>query len=353
MTLSVTLIVKDEEAVLSRCLNAARKFADEIIVVDTGSTDQTKNIARKFTDKVYDFEWVYDFSAARNFALSKAECDFIMWLDADDFIDDANVEKIKKIKADDGFDLGYLYYVSEDGDGNPSFKYYRERIFRRSENFAFAGAVHEAVSPRGRLKYFDAEIRHRKEKEGDPLRNIDIILRQIAAGKQLDGRMKYYYGRELLTLGAYRESIAVFEDFLSGEGWVENKIDACICLSLAHFSIFEEAEGTAALFRSFTFAPPRSEACCGIGERLLSEGNLEAAAFWYELALTRAPDPKSGAFVNLDYCGFIPNIQLAVIYDRMGDFSRAKMYNEAAGAIKPRHPAYLYNKEYFEKILKE
>ena len=66
------MIVKNEQEVLARCLDCAVKFADEIIIVDTGSTDQTKSIAHKYTDKVYDFEWCDDFSKARNYSFSKA-----------------------------------------------------------------------------------------------------------------------------------------------------------------------------------------------------------------------------------------------------------------------------------------
>ena len=72
MKISVCLIVKDEELVIERCLCCVQKFADEIIVVDTGSKDRTKELAKKFTDKVFDFEWDDDFSKARNFSFSKA-----------------------------------------------------------------------------------------------------------------------------------------------------------------------------------------------------------------------------------------------------------------------------------------
>ena len=65
-TVSLCMIVKNEEKVLSRCLDSVKDAVDEIIIVDTGSEDNTKNIASQYTDKIYDFKWVYDFSAARN-----------------------------------------------------------------------------------------------------------------------------------------------------------------------------------------------------------------------------------------------------------------------------------------------
>ena len=70
VTISVCMIVKNEEAVLERCLDSLNGIAEEIIIVDTGSTDKTKEIAAKYTDKIYDFTWIHDFSAARNFAFT-------------------------------------------------------------------------------------------------------------------------------------------------------------------------------------------------------------------------------------------------------------------------------------------
>ena len=86
VTVSVCMIVKDEEMVLARCLETVKSWVDEMIIVDTGSTDGTKEIARRYTDRVYDFAWRDDFAAARNFTFSKARCDYCMWLDADDVI---------------------------------------------------------------------------------------------------------------------------------------------------------------------------------------------------------------------------------------------------------------------------
>ncbi|PES02484.1 glycosyl transferase, partial [Bacillus anthracis] len=86
ITISLCMIVKNEEATLKRCLTAISDVVDEIIIIDTGSTDQTKKIASKFTDKVIDFVWIDDFSTARNFAFSQATKEYILWLDADDLV---------------------------------------------------------------------------------------------------------------------------------------------------------------------------------------------------------------------------------------------------------------------------
>ena len=96
--ISACLIVKNEEAVLARCLDSICDLVDEIVIADTGSTDRTKEIAANYTDKIYDFAWVDDFAAARNFVFSKAEMDYIYSVDADEVLDDINRKRFLMLK---------------------------------------------------------------------------------------------------------------------------------------------------------------------------------------------------------------------------------------------------------------
>ena len=100
ITISLSMIVKNEEDVLARCLDSVKDIVDEIIIVDTGSIDKTKEIAKEYTDKIFDFKWIDDFSAARNYSFSKASKDYIFWLDADDIILEEDKEKLKQLKQD-------------------------------------------------------------------------------------------------------------------------------------------------------------------------------------------------------------------------------------------------------------
>ena len=352
MTLGVCLIVKDEGEVIARCLNCVLKFADEIIVVDTGSVDNTVEEVRKFTDEIYFFKWRDDFAAARNFALEKASCDFVMWLDADDVITDENCEKIRAlVDGTPDFDMAFLQYAAAFDLDKPTFVYYRERIFRRSKNYRFEGAVHEAVAPQGKIIYSDACVYHKKVKEAEPLRNLRILQKQIARGEQLSPRAEFYYGRELLFNGMHRESAAVLEHFLKSGGWVENKIEACINLYRAYNVLGDDERAVSALLKSFIFAPPRSEACCILGERFMAQNDVNSAIYWYQFAISCQNGQSDGAFVNLDYGGFIPLMQLCVLYDRLGDYEKANAFNEAAGKIKPYNAGYLSNKKYFKNKL--
>ena len=80
ISVSLCMIVKNEEDVLERCLKSVAGLVDEIIIVDTGSTDRTREIATHFTNQIFDFPWQDDFSAARNEAFSHASMDYCMWL---------------------------------------------------------------------------------------------------------------------------------------------------------------------------------------------------------------------------------------------------------------------------------
>src|SRR3989338_181326 len=96
-TISLCMITKNEEQFIEQCLNSAKELVDEIIIIDTGSDDKTKEIAKRFTDKIYDFKWENDFSKARNFSLQKAAKEWVIILDADETISQTDHEKIREL----------------------------------------------------------------------------------------------------------------------------------------------------------------------------------------------------------------------------------------------------------------
>lgn len=347
------MIVKDEEVTLARCIECVKPIADEIIIVDTGSTDGTVQIARSLDAEVFFFEWCDDFSAARNFSFSKAECDLVMWLDADDVITPENARKIADLKQRDDFDVAFIKYAAAfDGD-SPTFEYYRERIFRRSMNFKWQGFVHEVITPAGRIVYSDACVYHKKVKAGDPQRNLAIYQSRISAGCKLDERGKFYYGRELFFNNLLTECIAVLTDYLKGGGWTENKIEACRTLYKAYGKSGREEEAVSALLQAFSYDAPRAEDCCYLAEYFEGKNQIGAAIYWYERALNSKERAENGGFVNVDFLVFIPAIRLCVLYDKLGDYPLAQSYNDMAGKAKPNSASYLHNKQYFQTKLTE
>ncbi len=349
------MIVKNEQAVLARCLHSVKGLVDEIIVVDTGSTDQTREIAARYTQKIYDFAWIDDFSAARNFAFQKAEMEYCIWLDADDVLPADQREGFlilkDRLSAERPDVVMMPYEVAFDGKGNPTFRYYRERIVKNHAGFVWEGAVHEVITPSGKILYSDVTVRHQKEGEGSPGRNLAIYERLLKQGREFSPREQFYYARELMYNGRLEEAQQGFLQFLQqGKGWVENNIDACRQRASCLKKLGRELDALRSLFDSFIYGPPRAETCCDIGAIWMERGSFETAAYWYEQALARPRMDESGAFVQQDCYGYLPSIQLCVCYDRLGQHEKARDLNELAASFKPDDPAVLLNRRYFEEL---
>lgn len=349
MEISLCMIVKDEEETLERCLKCVQGFADEIIIVDTGSKDHTKDIAYQYTDQVYDFIWVDDFSKARNEAFSYATKDYVMWLDADDVIDQENIEKIKKLKETLSclVDIVFMKYkMGKESD----YVFYRERLVKRSRNYRWKGNVHECIECQGKSEYSDITILHQKEHVQDPKRNLRIYEKMIQEGKILETREIFYYARELMEHQSYEKAIDYFMKFLNrSDAWIENQIEACLNMSYCYQKINNDGKALQCLFDSFLLDTPRSEILCEIATLFLSHHHIIQAIYWYQKALENHPDEKNGGFIRKDCYDYIPYIQLCVCYDRLGDKKQASIYNELAGKIKPEDASYLYNKNYFKE----
>ena len=354
-TLSLCMIVKNEEAVLSRCLESIKDAVDEIVIVDTGSTDTTKEIAKKYTDLIYDFKWINNFSAARNFSFSKASKDYIMWLDADDVITDENKKKIFDLKSSlSDEDIVMLKYnTAFDENGNAIFSYYRERIVSRKSQFVWKGRVHEAIECTGKIIYSDIAVNHNSIKTEYSTRNLDIYEQQIADGEEMQPRDTFYYGRELYYHKKYSKAINTLSKFLdNGNGWIENNIEACKILSFCYSETNQTDKALKALFHSFIYDSPRAETCCQIGNLFMIQNKYENAIFWFELALTIPKQEAKGSFIDLDSYGYLPCIQLCVCYDKIKQFIKAEEYNLQAGKYRPDSKAYLQNLKYFKSLHK-
>ncbi len=356
VSVSLCMIVKNEEAVLGRCLDSVAGLVDEIIVVDTGSTDQTREIDSRFTSKIFDFPWRDDFSAARNESFSHASMDYCMWLDADDVLLEADQTAFRKLKETLDPAVAVVmspYHTGFDEKGRVTFSYYRERLIKNRAGMRWGGAVHEAVTPIGKVLYADFAVTHRKTRPSDPDRNLRIYQAQLAAGAELDPRQQFYYGRELYYHQQWKEALAVFEQFLAdGRGWIENNIDACCHCAYCHDKLGHSNAALTALFRTFAYDRPRAEVCCEIGLWFFQRERFRQAAYWYALALTCARNDRRGGFVSLDCYGYLPCIQLCVCYSRLGDQERAETFNELAASYKPDSPAVLHNRSIFHDLRK-
>ena len=353
-TLSLCMIVKDEEENLDNCLASVKDIVDEIVIVDTGSTDNTKQIAKKYTDKVYDYEWCYDFSKARNFSFDKATSEYIIWLDGDDIVPSISAKKISEWKtSEDDSEVVMCSYVNVyDENLKPIFEYMRERIVKNLPSLRFIDPIHEVIVPYGKVtKREDIKIYHNRKNKPYTDRNLNIYRRMINDNVKFTPRQQFYYARELYYNDYIDEAIHQFSLFLaSKKGWSENNIEACLNLSRCYQRKGELDNSLTCLFGSFAYDIPRGEIVYEIAKIFERKRRLDDAIFWYELALNLRPNLSGGGFINLDCYTFLPAIELCVCYYKKGDIEKSKYYNNLAKSFKKDHPSVVYNDKFFKKL---
>lgn len=353
ITVSLCMIVKNEEDVLERCLNSVKGLMDEIIIVDTGSTDKTKEIARKFTDKIYDFEWIDDFSAARNYAFQQATKEYIFWMDADDVM--VEQEKFKRLKEELSSKVdavSMLYHIAFDEYNNPTFSYRRNRLVKREKNFVWKGAVHEYLEVSGQILESDIALIHREEnKEGKKPsdRNLRIYEKRLANGDTFTPRDVFYFANELRDHRQFEKAIELYEKFLQMEqGWKEDKIRACIYMASCYRALGNMEKEIDYLLKSIDYDVPRPEVSCRMGDLYLERGLYDKAIMWYELAIM-ADTSKIQGFVQTAYSTWYPCLQLCVCHWHKGNKELAIEYNKKAKEFRPNDPAVQYNEQFFSK----
>ena len=340
-TLSVTLIVKNEQDNLARLLPLL-SFADEIVVVDTGSCDNTVEVAKRYTDKVYDFIWRDDFSKARNYAISKATCEYIMWLDADDIL---SLETQKSLlgwkKSDENADIYYMRYNMQ---GEFPFWFWRERIIRRCNKCRFKGFIHESISPFGVARYLDCEVTHKPTATHEE-RNLHIYQKAIEERRRFSLRDKFYYARTLIECNQEQTALPILYKFANNQrANVADRVDAYRLLTNSALSAGDIGKALHYLSRSVELLPPSGEICCLFGLCYMQRQLYHQAAEWYRFALS---SQSRIGFVNEYYVTFLPNIQLSVCLWRLGDKQGAKQYHNAAKALCPNNPTVLANDKWF------
>ena len=354
VTISLCMIVKNEERVLGRCLESVQEIADEIIIVDTGSEDRTKKIAEKYHARVFEQEWQDDFSRARNYSFSQAEMDYCMWLDADDIITKSEVLKLQRWKeeTDGASDVVMIRYVAGfDEKRNPTLVYYRERIVKRDKDFQWQGRVHETLAVRGRTEYLDCEIEHHSIKTEYSRRNLEIYQKMESDGEVLSARDRFYYGRELFYHREYVEAVDNLLKFLQlPEGFVENQAEACRVAARCCYELKQNGMALEFLYRGLTYRTPSGELCCDIGKHFFDRKKWEQAVFWYRNALQVSENAKTGGFVEKECYGYIPCIQLSVCWYYLGDIEKAFQYHCRAGMYKPYGREFLKNQQYFISV---
>ena len=349
ISISLCMIVRNEEDVIGRCLSSVENAVDEIIIVDTGSQDNTKNIVKEHDANVYDFQWIDDFAKARNFAFSKATKDYVMWLDADDVLLEEDSEKLIKLKNDFDTSIDSVtmnYVLGQDAYGNITSQLRRNRLVKRSNNFKWIGPVHEYLAVFGNIRNSDINVYHKKIKSSEN-RNLRIFEARVNKGEEFSPRDTFYFANELYYNNRTDEAITYYEKFInSKQGWIEDNKTACSNIAECYAKKGDMDTFLHYCLKSFQYDIPRADFCCKVAYYFFNSNQMDQAIFWYDLATKLPQNKDSLGLVQSSYSTWIPHIQLCVCYSRQNKFTEANIHNELAAKYIPDNPNIINNRKF-------
>ncbi len=340
-TLGLAMIMKNEAVNLSRSLAPAAPYVDEMVVVDTGSTDQSRDLARALGAKVLDFEWIGDFSAARNFGLTSATTDFILWLDGDNSISPEGLAEFRRhLRPGGEFILWATEVVTPQGD-----RLWQKRVFpNRPELVHFSGRVHEQLVHPQKWPGLatEVEILHwgyaealSARQKGE--RNLELLLN---APETRAGEFYWVYqtGRTLFNLRRYPEALRWLE--LAAGAQTENRPLWCHCLILmsqaqGRLGLHEKAEGTARHLVSSQ--PGYGPGHYHLGRLLYEAGRLAEAGENLETALILGTGDKAWG-ADEQGCNYRAAFLLGKIWATIGRPGPARQAFTLARELDPKNP---------------
>lgn len=327
ITISTCMIVKNEERVLARCLDCVKSFSDEIIIIDTGSTDRTKEIAAAYTDKLYDFEWCNDFAAARNFSFSKATMDYIYIADADEIIDEENQRKIldlKKVLLPE-IEIVQMYYTNqlEFGTTYNYDKEYRPKLARRLREFYWQDPLHETL--RTAPIIYDSEIAiihkpHEKHCARD-FANLQALIRD---GHKLSTSLTIMYAKELFISGSDTDFLNAEDYFLtiSMDVLPEELLAPVQCVLTKCAVIRQDVRALLApALKNLSTGDGASEVCTCLGQYYENCTDYLEAVLWYYNAAY-----ETTSVLSLNYGHKLPLEGLIRCYEALGDAENVRHY---------------------------
>jgi glycosyltransferase involved in cell wall biosynthesis len=328
-TISLCMIVKNEENDLERCLRSVKAIVDEIIVVDTGSSDNTKEIAKKFEAKIFDFKWNNSFADARNFSLSKATGQWILVLDADEVISTVDRERLRRVVLDAGSTqiayamitrnyisstaaVGWIsndgtYAAEEAGSGwVPSEKV---RLFPNDNRIRFVGPIHEMVEHSLlrlgiEVKKCDIPVHHygklNKEKTRTKWEEYYALgKKKLVQLGEHDIKNIYEIAVQALELGRYEEALEYWKKLAALR---PDFSDAFFYMGITYFQLGMLEQALLTLEKALQIDPASADVVTVYSKYQIISGHAERSILYLEKLLDKYPsDPKALAALAVAY----------------------------------------------------
>lgn len=342
------MIVKNEEKFLSKCIDSVRKIISEIIIVDTGSTDKTVEIANGYSAKVYNYEWNDNFAEARNFAISKASSDWVLLLDADEEVIEDGCEKILNFINKTSLDgCNFVVYNYTGNDISSEYTVHNAfRLLRNNGKYKFKGEIHEQIVRKdnkgivGLFAVSDIVIKHygylnsviNEKKKRD--RNIPIILKQL----ELEPENAFYLfnlGNEYLAKQDVNEALKIYNKAMNyadvNQPYAPHLFYRRLTC-LMQLKRYEEA--ITAANQALNQYPKSTDFEYLKGTIYFECSRLTLAIDSFNKCIEMGEPPSYLKFLS-DCCSFKPYIALGEIYENVSDYDKAiDFYNKALNSNK-------------------
>ena len=350
MKLTVYAIVRDEEKSLSVMLDSVKGIADEIVIVDTGSTDKTIEVAKKYTDRVYVHpkaeQWrvwpvAFNFAEARNYALDLIkDADWILSIDCDEIFEGGEGLKAYLETVPENIDLVLSTIEMCKDDGRPYQRFLGERIFRCRPDIRFDGAMHNWVNvvPEKRQIALQFKLIHNRGMKSEASRlarakqRIEMVnyhLLPKAAATPPDRRYLFYVAGTYFDNGMLAEAIPFFERYLENSEWDAERFQAAILLGQAYLETGQLDKAKATVSRRLIDNWRRAECFVILAQVAMGAGEWQEAEHWAKIA-SLIPEPVDPMFVDVEAHSWKPHYMLWQIYQMLQDNQKAQEHGKMA-----------------------
>lgn len=356
--ISLCMIVKNEEQVIARCLSSVQHLVDEIIIVDTGSTDNTKQIASQFTNHVYDFEWNSNFAEARNKSIRHATGRWILVLDADEYLE-TNSTDSKQLRdylsthntpQPKAYNVRILNFTDSGYDETKFMESSNPRIFNNFRQISYTQPIHEQLtSSLGKIRFekipftvYHSGYTHSIVQQKNKSQRNMSILQTMQQGKEEDPYFQFILGNEYMNMEQPEKALAAYtlslDKSTSNDAWYHHLLDRLITVEL-------QQEYYLAAYRHIEIGinckPKQTDYYCLKGILLDSLGFFKKATSEFERCIQLADladKNKEPYWIVQPLSGIITPLQmLGEIYRKKGDIANAIQYWIRVLANQPKN----------------
>ncbi|MEE8597262.1 MAG: glycosyltransferase [bacterium] len=357
------MIVKNEKRFLPMCLESIKNHTDEIIIVDTGSTDSTIEIAKRYNAKIYHHAWENSFSKARNYSLKYATCDWILILDADEEVDREDAHKLKDVIKENDANMIYLPVLNRPVGGKNFSISNSERLFKNHLGFCYDGIVHNALKYSGLTKKANIKIYHYGYNQGDEqmekkfIRTSTLLRKQIKNDPQNPIPRHYlatsYLNRQIND-ECIREALEAIRLFEQQNSNVQPQLLTYYTASVAFYRKKDLANAEKYALKAIDFYADYVDAYCLLSSIYLIQKDqdkcIEATKKYLKLLRIIESNPTKALVIpynNLQH-DWLAHSRMAIVYYEQGkEHKGIQSLNSAINCADNKWEPYLVIGKYF------